>query len=258
MEIKDIYTPIEEAGDIIRKRWADKDLRSKVEEKLKGNIPEILKDGSHGLIWRQICTPDREFNRFLELNKIAGLKPICFEYIQDKFAARNFTKYALTNLPLSNGLDKEGKTIIVREKIIDFTGAEKKRMCDIETLWGENLVGFHHFFLKEMFSITEDQIFDVSEWIKTQGSTPLEHYVSFFTLATCYFVIFDDFDLLGTENNFVKEVVLPAYDMVQKNFDFKPIIVKISRVGEHQKDPFWWCYSKEAKEVLYNHIKTYK
>lgn len=254
----DIYTPIEEAGELIRKRWADINLRKKVEEQLGSDIPEILKKGPHGMIWRQIGTPDREFERFLELNKTANLKPLCFEYIQDKFSARNFTKYGLTNLPIKTGVDKNLKTIITRKKIIDFKDAEKKRMFELTTLWGENLVVFHNNFLKKIFPVMEDSIFDISEWVKNKGGMPKNYYSAILSLAICHLVFFDDFDLLDTETNFINEIVLPAIKDVENIFGIKPIIVKISKPGEHQQDPFWWCYSEKANDILENHIKTFK
>jgi len=44
---------------------------------------------------------------------------------------------------------------------------------------------------------------------------------------------------------------------VENYFGIKPIIVKISKVGEHEKDPYWWCYSKESKIIMDNHINEY-
>ncbi|MCX6751991.1 MAG: hypothetical protein NTZ87_00605 [Candidatus Nomurabacteria bacterium] len=254
----DIYTPIEEAGEIIRKRWADLELRKKVEEKLQGDFPEILKDEPHGLIWRCICTPDGEFKRFLDLCEQADLKPIGFENSQDKFHAGNFTKYMLCDLRFSNGINKNLQHYVVKERIVDFNGSGGKRMCDLETLWGENLVDFHHFFLQEMFPIIKDRTIDLSEWMKRRGGTPEKYYFSILSFAICHTVYFDDYDLLESEKNFIDEIILPKFYEVEKYFGFKPIIVKISKVGEHSRDPDWWCYSKESKIIMDNHIKTYK
>lgn len=256
----DIYTPIEEAGEIIRKRFVDKDLRKKVEEKLDSDMPEILKEGNCGMIGRCIGTPDREFERFLELCKKANLKPVCFEYIDDRFFSGNFTKYGLTSLPFSYGVDKNLKTITKREKIIDFEYTKGKilRMCDLKTLWGENLVDFHHFFLQEMFPIMKEKIVDTSDWFSKSANGAKNYYTKVLSLAICHFVLFDDFDLLEEENDFVDKVVLPIFNEIKEYFGIKPIIVKISDVGEHERDPYWWSYSKKAKEIMDNHIKIFK
>ncbi|MEI7809967.1 MAG: hypothetical protein WCI41_00195 [bacterium] len=253
----DIYTPIEEAGEIIRKRWEDKDLRKRVEEKLNGDIPEILKDGPHGLIWRCICTPDGEFQRFLDLCEIAKLKPVGFENSQDKFVAGNFTKYGLTKLSFSDGLDKNNNNIVIKKSIVDFNKFEGKKMCDLETLWGENLVDFHHFFLESIFPVMKDNVIDMSEWMKRNGEIPKKYYFSILSFAICHTVYFDDYDLIESEESFTNEIILPTLKEVENYFGIKPIIVKISKVGEHEKDPYWWCYSKESKIIMDNHINEY-
>ena len=255
----DIYTPIEEAGEIIRKRWADEGLHKKVEDRLNGDIPEIMKNRPHGLIWRCICTPDGEFERFLELCKKANLEPIGFENSQDKFYSGNFTKLGLTNLVFSQGINKNSQHFVVKEKIIDFTTINgKKRMCDLKTLWGESLVDFHHFFLQAMFPIMKNGIIDMFEWFKKKGGSPEKYYFSVLSLAICHTVYFDDYDLIESEDSFIKENVLPAFEEVKKYFGIKPIIVRIARVGEHKRDPYWWCYSKEAKIIMGNHVKQHK
>jgi len=254
----EIYTPIEKAGELIRQRWVDEKLHKAVEKKLEGDIPEVLKDGPSGFIWRQIGTPDGEFERFLELCKKAELKPICLEYNQDKFAARNFTKYGLTRLCFKKGFNKKLETIVEKERIIDFKDAEKKKMCELKTLWGENLVDFHHFLMKKMFPEMDGRVEDISGWVKRNGGMPKNYYFKILSFAICHAVLFDDFDSLKSEENFTNEIVLPAFREVEKYFSVKPIIVKISKKGEQEKNPCWCYYSHETKEIINNHIKTFK
>lgn len=254
----DIYTPIEEASEIIRQRWANKDLRKAVEDKLQGDIPKILKDEPHGLIWRCICTPDGEFERFLNLCKKADIKPIGFENSQDKFHNGNFTKHALGRLIFSQGVNKNYQHYVVKNNIIDFNNSGGKRMCDLKTLWGENLVDFHHFFMQEIFPIMKGRITDISEWLKKNGGSPEKYYFSVLSLAICHTIYFDDYDVIESENNFTYETILPKFREVEKYFGFKPTIVKISKVGEYDRDPNWWCYSKESKMIIDNHIKEFK
>lgn len=255
----DIYTPIEEAGKIIRERWANKELREAVEKKLEGDVPEILLgNGPHGLIWRCICTPDAEFERFLELCKKVDLSPVGLENTEDKFHSGNFTKYGLADLAFSTGVNKNLQHVVIKKRLIEFNTSGGKSMCDLKTLWGENLVDFHHFFLQEIFPLMKNNVIDISEWLKRKGGTPEKYYFSVLSLAVCHVVYFDDFDLLDSEASFVNEIVIPVFEEIKKNFGVKPIIVKISSIGEHDKDPYWWCYSKESKEVFENHVKTFK
>ncbi len=254
----DIYTQIEKAGRLIRDRWADEKLRKAVEEKLEGDIPEILRKGPHGMIWRHIGTPDGEFERFLELCQKADLNPLCLEYIHDKFAARNFTKLGLAKLSFKKGCNKKSETLVEKEKIIDFKDAEKKKMCELKTLWGENLVDFHHSFMKEMFPGMESNIVDISDWVKRNGGAPKNYYFHILSLTLCHVVLFDDLDLLKSEEDFVKEIILPAFHEVENEFGVRPIIVRISKEGEQEKDPYWCSYSERAKEIVNNHIKKFK
>lgn len=255
--IMNIYTSADEAGKIIRARWADENLRKKVEEQLKNDFPDILRDGNCGMIWRQIGTPDREFERFLHLCKIATLEPVCFEYVNDKFVARNFTKFQLVSLAFEEGVNKHNETIIRRKKIIDFAGSEMKKMSELVTLWGENLVEFHHQFLLAMFPEIRGRVVDLSDWIARIGGSPDKYYYSILSLALCHTVIFDDFDLLEDENAFINEIVLPAFNALERDYGLKPVIVKISRVGEHAADQYWWCHSKQSKIIMEEHVTNF-
>jgi len=253
-----IYTSIKEAGELIKKRFNDEKLRKTVEVELQGDIPEILKGGPYGMIWRQIGTPDGEFTRFLELCKRASLKPLCFEYVQDKFAARNYTKICLTKLPFKKGCNKKFESIVEKEKIIDFKDAEKKKMCELKTLWGESLVDFHHNFLKKMFPEMCGKIIDISEWVQRNGKTPKNYYPYILSLAVCHVVLFEDLYILKEEQSFINEIILPAFEEVKNKFGVKPIIVRLSKEGEQEKDPYWSSYDQEAKVIMDNYIKEHK
>lgn len=255
--VEEVYTSIDEASDIIKARWLDSDLRKRVESKLKGGVPEMLNDGPSGAIWRQVGTPDGEFVRFLELNKRAGLKPVCLEFLHDKYTGRNFTKYALTNFAIFNGLNKNSQNMIVRRKIINFDNVEGKQLLDMKTLWGEGLVDFHHFFLQEIFPIMKNRVIDISEWARKQGETPKEYYPAVLSLALCHFVFFEDIDLIKNEMTFANEVIVSAFNSVKKEFGLKPIIVRISTKEEQSRNPYWSCYSKDAEDIMSHHVKSY-
>ena len=212
------------------------------------------------MIGRCIGTPDGEFKRFLELCEIADLKPICFEHIQDKFFTGNFTKYGLTNLAFFQGLDKNKKSLVVKQKIIDFEDVKGKnlKMCDIKTLWGEKLVDFHHLFLLEMFPIMNNHVIDTSDWFSKSENRIDSYYNYVLSLSVCHLVLFDDFDLTEEDNKFTNERIVPIIKKIEKELGVKPIIIKISKVGEHSNDPYWWAYPKEAKKIMNNHIKIFK
>jgi hypothetical protein len=257
LNLKDFYTSAEEAGQIIQERWQNKELRKSVEEKFGDDIPDAVLDGPNGVMWRQICTPDREFARFLDLAKEANVKPLCFESVEDQFMAENFTKLALTNLPFMTGLTKNGKTIAEKEKIIDFVHAGGDKLCDLKTLWGEPLVDFHHWFLRTVFPITENRIVDIYKWTKQHGPEPREYYPAFMAFALAHYVLFDDYDLLAAEDEFTMEVVLPAFKEIEAEFGLRPLVVKLSKPGEHAADQYWWCYAKETRDIMEKHKKEF-
>lgn len=254
----EIYTPIEQAGVLIRERWANELLRVKVEEELSSSIPGILANGPSGLIWRCICTPDDEFRRFLDLCGKIKLMPVGFENSQDKFHCGNFTKYGLTKMQFKRGINKHLKHYIEQETVIDFNSSGGRRMCDLKTFWGENLVDFHHFFLQKVFPIMKNRVVDISEWLQRKGGSPDKYYFSVLSLSVCHAVYFDDYDLLESEKGFTDEIILPAFKAVKEHFGVKPVIVKVSNAGEHDADAYWWCYSKETKAIMENHIHLIK
>ncbi|MFA6278872.1 MAG: hypothetical protein WCS97_03075 [Candidatus Paceibacterota bacterium] len=253
LHLKDFYTPAAEVGRIIQERWQNVELRKKIEEHFGDGIPTEVLNGPHGVMWRQICTPDREFARFLDLAKEANIEPLCFESVKDQFMAENFTKLAFTNLPFMTGLTKDGKTIAQKEKIIDFVHAGDNKLCDLKTLWGESLVDFHHWFLRTIFPITENRIVDIYDWTKQHGPSPREYYPALMAFALAHYVLFDDYDLLAAEDEFTMEAVLPAFKEIEAEFGLRPLVVKLSKPGEYETDPYWWCYDKEARDIMEKH-----
>ncbi len=119
-------------------------------------------------------------------------------------------------------------------------------------------MNFRRLFLQEIFPEMSGRLFDTSDWTLKQGVTMTEYYNTIMSFAICFTIHFDDFDLIESEESFTNDIVLPAYFEIEKRFGVKPIIVKISNVGEHQSDPFWWCYAKESRIVVDQHIKSFK
>jgi hypothetical protein len=251
MSLPDIYTDAILAGDTIRSRWQDTALRANVEAAFLTGIPGGLPQEPAAAIWRQVGTPDDEFRRFLQVAQRAALKPVCLEFLEDKFSARNFTKYSLANLAFKQGVDKNKHIFVEREKIIDFAQADGKRMKDVTTLWGASLSDFHREFLCSVFPQMSGAVIDISDWLKAGGSGPKEFYVGILSLAVSHIVLFEDFDLLESEMGFVHEVVMPAYEEVEKRFGLKPMIVRISEQGEHAADEYWWCYAQDTRETVH-------
>ena len=73
-EMENIYTTLEEAKVEIWRRWNDLDLRKRVEDFLKGDIPDILKVSPRAVLSRHVTSPNFELLYFLELSKKTELR----------------------------------------------------------------------------------------------------------------------------------------------------------------------------------------
>jgi hypothetical protein len=139
--------------------------------------------------------------------------------------------------------------MVTREKIINFEGAEGKRLSELTTLWGEPLVDFEHYFLTYFHPGMEGRTVDISDWLAKIGRKPGLYYERVMAFSIAHFVYLEDFDLSG-EESFTRDIVIPAFKNLKQKYGVQPLIVKISTPQDYIADPFWWCYSKRAKAVV--------
>jgi len=251
----DFYTPLAAARGLIQNRWADASLRQAVEDTLPGDVAAILRERPHGVLWRQVGTPDGEFEQFLSQCASADLRPLCLTYVEDRFHSGNYIKYALTRLAFKTAVDRHGRTVVTRHRIIEFNGAEGKRLDDLRTLWGERLPEFHHAALWEVFPVMRGAVTDLSQWLRRKGTTAAEHYEAILSLALCHIVLFEDFDELESEARFFNDVVLPAQERVRRAFGIAPVIARISPPGSDARDPYWGAYGAQAQGALLTRMR---
>ena len=172
--LKEIYTPLSVAKKEIQKRWKDKKLKRKVEEFLNGDVPEVFKKAPKAVIGRNIVSPNYESFRFLDLAKNINLSPVCLEHLEDKFVAKNRSKYHLCRLLFHNGIGKKGGSKIEAFNIINFKDSEGKFLSKLDTVWGENLVHFHHRISK--LFIPQIEFLNISKWLKKKGKKSKDFY----------------------------------------------------------------------------------
>lgn len=226
IDVNDIYTPLSEAKEEIWRRWNDKELRRRVEEYLKEEIPVSLKNEPRSILARHLISPNNEFLRFIDLSKLIKLKPICLEYLQDKFRSENEDKYHLAKLHFfeSNKDCHELKNV---RKIINFESEEGVQISNVKTIEGENFVNFHHKWLLDSFDKECCEYIDVSDWIKNNGKDPRMYYKKFFALFICFGVLFEDYLENKNEKKFTQEVILPNFKSIYNEFGIKPLIVRL-------------------------------
>ena len=244
--IEDIYTPLPVAKKEIWKRWNNSALQDKVNTFLDNDIPEFLKDKPRSFYWRNVISPNFEFLHFLEMAKQIELEPYCFEYLSDKFTAKNSCKYHLCKLYFYNGKGKHGGNKISALRIIDFN-AEGKRLTEIETLWRENLVDFHHRMLRA--AIEDIKIYDSSPWFNKMGGNHERLYSSHLALLICHGVQFENFLTNKEEREFTEEIIMPNFFKVRDFFGIKPLIVRLLP-PETEPDPYWFYYPESIKAKI--------
>lgn len=249
MDENQFYTSIEDAKEEIQKRCKNKELRKKVEEYLCKDIPISLINEPKGILFRNIAMLDMEHARFTELATKVGIKPLVLEYTRDKFCTRNGDKLCYGKIPIFEKLNKNGDAIISYEKIFDLKRDDNKIINDIDTIWGEHLVEFHHRALRTEFPNIE--LYDLSEWIERNGSRATEYYQKFFALLICHGVLFESFVMDGhaEESKFFNEAVATNFEKVRNIFGLKPLVVDLYS-AEEKKGNYWWCCPSSMKKIV--------
>lgn len=233
-----IYLTPEAARKEMYKRWNDAELQKKVRTFLKDDIPPMFGKAPKAVLARAIASPNHEFFEFCRLSQKTQLETWCLEYNDDKFRAENFDKYYLGKMVFYHGLGKNGGEKRDVLKIVNFDAAEGKSIKNISTLWGEDLVNFHHR-LFEQFSDKVNYA-DCSNWIQRHGSKGSDFYASYLALFISFGVLFENF--LLEDKQLIEEMFMPAYEKLQKEFGLAPIVVPLSSF-EREYDEYWRYYS---------------
>ena len=249
MTTDEIYTPLKEAREEIMRRWEDKELMKKVEEFLGNDIPDFLQDSPKAYLARHIASLNFEFLAFEDLANDVGLNFILSEYLDDRYLSINSLKHCLGKMFFHTGTNKNGGKIFIPQKVVDFNHADKKIIKDVETIAGTKLVDLHHKILCEEFPQIKFNIKDISDWVNRNGKTPDIFYPKFLALFLRNGILFENFLLNKEEKKLTETIIVPAIAMLEKQFGYKPLIVRIFP-KEKESDPFWYYYSKYIKNYL--------
>lgn len=242
----EIYTTIEAAREEIWKRWNDTALRKEVAA-FVGDVPSALRNEPRAWLGRYIATPDNEFFHFLELAAHVKLNPLAIEFLEDRFYRKNDDKICLAKIRFAHGENKADRYRNVHFlKIIDHKKNHMRKFTDIQTLWGEPFITFHHRLLTLYAPRVE--VFDASAWFHSHGCTAKDFYPYLLALFVSHGVLFENFVTDGSESSFTEEIMLPAFEEIQSCFGLKPLIVPLV---PDLADEYWWCYPEFIeREVL--------
>ena len=182
---------------------------------------------------------------------MSGLKPVNLEYLHDKYLSCNPAKFYLGKMCFFKKNNSNGDGNISHEYLIDFKKSEDMPLDKVETLWGENLVEFHHQILKS--SKSNIDMFDISKWYEKKGGRARMYMKYYLALFICHGILFENYLTQKNEKNFTYNVVIPAFKEVEKLFGLKPLIVPIMPSME-KDEVYWWSYPDQIKK----HIKIPK
>ncbi|MBY0110460.1 hypothetical protein K2Y00_00415 [Patescibacteria group bacterium] len=249
-----VYTPPDEAVEELMRRRKDEALDAKVTAWLGEDIPEPLRRGPHGVAFRQLTTSNYEIRRFFSIiDSIEHIEPLFFEYLEDKFTSNNEWKHSLGRLFFFAGKGKKGGSRIDSLTIVDFNKANGKKLSEVETLWGQDLVSFHHELFKARYREADTAFFDASEWFKRNGPTPLSYYRSFLMLFVRHGILFENFLIDEKELEFTRDIFLPAFITAMQETGKKPLVVNLEPT-EIEGDRFWMCHPREDREFVENKL----
>jgi len=246
-------TPYPTALQEIGRRSKDLELRKRVEDYLGGDVPSYFGTAPVLYLARHIATPNFETLRFMHLLQPLGLPIIISQDTKDLFSSRNAMKRALCKMSICERITSSGGQTSehYRNKtIVDFSTAQGKPLCDITTIWGENLVDFHARLFSTL-SGAEPHFVDDSEWIDRNGrGNLLAHYKKFLALFIVHGVLFEDYVIEDSEEEyFVREILGPAFLYVEEKFGVRPLITQLVP-SSVESVRFWMSYPKDTLNQL--------
>jgi hypothetical protein len=197
-----------------------------------------------------LASPNYETRRFIALAELGNLAPVIWEYLDDKFVTSNPEKYSLGKLSFYYGTGKKGGAKIERTKIVDLQSYNGKKISEVQTLWGDSLVDFHHKILLDTYKEkTKLALFDASRWFHQNGSRADQYYDLFLSFFIRDGLLFENFLLDGAEYEFTEKVFFPAFRRAQNLFGVKPLIVALEPT-DIEGDEFWRSYPPEIRQLL--------
>ena len=193
------------------------------------------------LLFRQIATPNYELLWFLRKSRKLGFEPVVIEHVSDQFCVHNSFKRSLVSLPIVNGRSKNGKIIWNRLKILHHDRAESKPIKSIYLTNGESLVDFHHRILISAFGENCPALIDLSELIPSASLGAIHYYKDLFNLLLGNYVLFEDFVVDESTEDFFVRIVWPSFKAVVHSSGRSPKIARLIR-GKRAASPLWNSY----------------
>lgn len=247
-----IYFSLDAARAELARRWADVELRRRVEAELGTRFVPKFRARPRAVITRQLLSPDNGFIFFHQAANYVGGEPFAWEFFGDFFSRCNDEKRGWGELRV---VDVDRKLLI---EVISMSGSNRKPFLEVVTRLGEPLVAFHGRLLGLAGYPIEQQ--DMTQWFHEIGK-PTEYYYPWMLHMVAHGVLFDNFQTTADpkEAPFTHNVVLPALQRIEEKFGLRPLVVRL--YPEHQtpeEDFYWWSYPPQINEHLVNYAKVHK
>ncbi len=246
MELAGLYTPLPIALVELKRRRRDAKLVKKVRDYFAGFPPlEELKLQPKAVMARALITANLELEHFLNTSKDLSLDPIFYEFRNDKFAHINPEKRALGHM-VFYATNAQGERVITGSKrVVNFNTYQGKTLDKVQTLWGEDLVAFHHRLVTSHFPNHKLDIVDFSDWFrKARKFSTAYPYLRYLGLFLVHGILFENFTNRDDEQPFNEQVVIPAVNKLVEIFGVPPIIVPIEPL-EIDDQPHWYSYDEK-------------
>jgi hypothetical protein len=243
--IDSLYTPLDEALELLRQRRADEKLRAAVSNFHYAHPPDFLPNVPCAFWTRHISTPNSEFSLFVSTVSTTGLQPLCLEYPADIFVACNHDKYHLCR-PFFEVRPKHFRGL----RIIDDFGFDGRRLCDFRLMNGMSLPSFHHALLTHAFPGFERHLRDYSHWFSAarRAEDCYLHYLALFIFDG---ILFDNFVSADPEERrFACRKVQPCFAKAVETFGVKPLIVRLLPT-DTENDEHWRAHPGALHRVAY-------
>lgn len=238
-----IYTPLEDALVELQRRWQDPTVKG------AQAVPQPLAEGFRAVLFRQLVTSNYEVRRFVSIVDSLHLRPLFWEYYADKFTSNNEWKHSLGKLFFYEGRGKQGGMKLKSKNVVDFNKVNGKPFSDVQTLWGQPLIEFHHELYQSRFRNLDGNHFDASDWLSENGKTALSYYESFLSLFLKHGILFENFMLDAKEFEFTRDVFFPAFCRVYAQTGLKPLVVALEPT-DIEGDQFWICHPDDDREFV--------
>jgi len=231
----EIYTPVEQALDELRRRRQDHALVARVTAFLDGDIPEYLKEHDCFVLPRHIATPNNEALYVLGQARRFGVRAVFSQDPKDRFTSVNNLKRRLARPHVCeetpNGR-RYGKL-----DIVDVPQAEGLPIDEVRCRDGKRLLDFHNGLFDKIAG-TDFLVADDSDWIdRNHRGDRTSHYQKFLALFVTHGVVFEDFET-GNDPQFLQQFVRPALADMRRTLGVLPIIVRPYPEGSSPDERF--------------------